>query len=127
MVREVRQHGLRSGLVTSKQRTGAERGLRFLKLVDAIEVIVAADDVTNAKPHPEPLLLASRQLDVDPRHAIYVGDSTHDMESGRAAGMRTAAALWGPFDREQLAPTRPDYWLEGPGDLARLLSTGTRR
>lgn len=126
MVRGVRQRGLRAGLVTSKQRAGAERGLRFLQLSDAVEVIVAAEDVSNPKPHPEPLLIASRQLDTDPRDAIYVGDSVHDMESGRAAGMRTAAALWGPFDRGHLASTRPDYWLEGPGDLARLLSPGNR-
>ncbi len=127
MVLGVRQRGLRTGLVTSKQRAGAERGLRFLKLEGAMEVTVAADDVTNPKPHPEPLLNASRQLGTDPRQAIYVGDSVHDMESGRAAGMRTAAALWGPFDRGQLASSRPDYWLEGPGDLARLLSSGVGR
>lgn len=121
MVRGVRRRGLKSGLVTSKQRSGAERGLRFLELVEAIDVIVAADDVINPKPHPEPLLIASKQLGTDPNESIYVGDSIHDMESGRAAGMRTAAALWGPFGREHLAATRPDYWLEQPGDLIRLL------
>lgn len=122
MVRTVKRLGLKAGLVTSKQRTGAERGLRFLDLVSVMDVIIAADDVVNPKPHPEPLLLASSQLGTDPREAIYVGDSVHDMESGRAAGMRTAAALWGPFSREYLSPTRPDYWLEQPRDLARLLT-----
>jgi pyrophosphatase PpaX len=122
MVRQVRRAGIRTGLVTSKQRAGAERGLRFLALAGEMEVIVAADDVTNPKPHPEPLLIASSQLDTDPRAAIYVGDSVHDMECGRAAGMKTAAALWGPFDRAHLASSRPDYWLERPADLVRLLS-----
>ena len=123
MVRTVKRLGLKSGLVTSKQRAGAERGLRFLKIADDIDVIVAADDVVNPKPHPEPLLMASKKLGTDPRESIYVGDSVHDMESGRAAGMRTAAALWGPFSREHLAPTRPDYWLVQPSDLTRLLPT----
>ena len=127
MVREVRRAGLRAGLVTSKQRAGAERGLRFLKLEDEMQVIVAADDVTNPKPHPEPLLIAAERLGTDPREGIYVGDSVHDMECGRAAGMRTAAALWGPFDRRQLAATRPDYWLEAPRDLRRLLGREAER
>ena len=116
MVRTVRSRGFQTGLVTSKQRAGAERGLRFLGLADAMDVIVAADDVTNPKPHPEPLFIAARQLGAEPASTLYVGDSVHDMESGRAAGMQTAAALWGPFARSILARTGPDHWLERPAE-----------
>ena len=52
---------------------------------------------------------------------VFVGDSTHDMRSGRAAGVGTAAALWGPYTREQLEPTQPDTWLERPDDVLSLL------
>jgi pyrophosphatase PpaX len=121
LVGDLRRRGFRTGLVTSKQRAGAERGLRFLGLADAMDVIVGADDVTNPKPHPEPLLRAAETLGIDPRAAIYVGDSEHDMKSGRAAGMRTAAALWGPFSREHLGHTEPDHWLDLPGDLLSVL------
>ena len=44
-----------------------------------------------------------------------------DMRSGRAAGVDTAAVLWGPFGREDLATTEPTHWLEGPDDLRRLV------
>ena len=37
--------------------------------------------------------------------------------SGRAAGVTTAAVLWGPFGREHLAPASPNHWLERPEDL----------
>jgi phosphoglycolate phosphatase-like HAD superfamily hydrolase len=43
------------------------------------------------------------------------------MVSGRAAGVQTAAALWGPFGREHLAGATPDFWLETPADLVALL------
>jgi pyrophosphatase PpaX len=43
------------------------------------------------------------------------------MHSGRLAGVLTAAALWGPFDRDQLETAKPDYWLEAPGDLVDLV------
>ena len=121
LVRELRALGRRIGLVTSKQRPGAERGLRFLGLADAMDVVVAAEDVTNPKPHPEPVLRALEQLDAAPADAIYVGDSVHDMESGRQAGVRTAAALWGPFDRAHLERTAPTHWLERPSDLLALV------
>lgn len=117
VVRRLRDDGLRTGLVTSKQRSGAERGLRLLGLLEAMDVIVAADEVEHPKPHPEPLLKAVARLGVEPAGTIYVGDSTHDMVCGRAAGAVTAAALWGPFDRDHLAPTEPDYWLDDPEEL----------
>jgi len=121
LVREIRRRRLLTGLVTSKQRPGADRGLRFLGLTDAIDVIVAADDVENPKPHPEPVLRALDQLGSEPGEAIYAGDSIHDMECGRAAGARTAAVLWGPFDRPHLEPTSPDYWLPRPDALLEIL------
>ena len=121
MVEDVRRRGLATGLVTSKLRAGAERGLKSLGLTEAMAVVIGADDVVHPKPHPEPLLKAASQLGIDPRAAIYVGDSVHDMESGRAAGMRTAAALWGPFDRSHLEKAAPDHWLTVPRDLTRLL------
>jgi pyrophosphatase PpaX len=77
--------------------------------------------VTNPKPHPEPVVKAVSLLGADPATTVYVGDSVHDMESGRAAGVRTAAALWGPFGKVHLEQSRPDYWLETPGDLVRLV------
>jgi pyrophosphatase PpaX len=50
------------------------------------------------------------------------------MAAGRAAGMRTGAVLWGPFDRTHLAVSEPDHWLEQPADLLALLGVppGTR-
>jgi haloacid dehalogenase superfamily, subfamily IA, variant 3 with third motif having DD or ED/haloacid dehalogenase superfamily, subfamily IA, variant 1 with third motif having Dx(3-4)D or Dx(3-4)E len=86
-----------------------------------MDVIVGADDVHHPKPHPEPVLRAMEMLGADPASTVYVGDSTHDMESGRAAGVWTAAVLWGPFTRADLEPTDPDYWLERPADLIRLV------
>ncbi|NOT07966.1 MAG: HAD-IA family hydrolase [Gemmatimonadales bacterium] len=117
MVRKVKSAGLRTGLVTSKNSPGARRGLRVVGLEEAMELVIGAEDVQNPKPHPEPIELALRRLGQTAEEAIYVGDSTHDMESGRAARVLTAAALWGPFDRAHLAATAPDYWLETPGDL----------
>lgn len=120
-VRGVRRSGRRTGVVTSKTRVGAVRGLKFLGLEAEMDLIVAVDDVANPKPHPEPVLQATGRLGLPPAETVYVGDSVHDMESGRGAGARTAAVLWGPFSREHLAHTEPTYWLERPEQLLGLL------
>lgn len=119
-VREIKSAGLQTGLVTSKNRQGALRGLKLVGLEALMDVLVCADEVTNPKPHPEPVEKAVALLGADPATTVYVGDSVHDMHSGRAAGVRTAAALWGPFGRAQLEDARPDFWLEAPEDLVRL-------
>ena len=122
VVEAVRALALRAtlGLVTSKLRYGALRGLRVAGLEDAFAVVIGADDVDRHKPDPAPVLAAVERLGADPATTVFVGDSPHDMAAGRAAGVRTAAVLWGPFPREALEPHQPDRWLYTPQDLATL-------
>jgi pyrophosphatase PpaX len=119
-IRRIKAAGMRMGVVTSKLRDGAFRGLRISGLDEAFDVVIGCDDVTHSKPHPEPVLKAVDELGVKPAETVFVGDSRHDMESGRAAGVQTAAVLWGPFDRAHLEDLQPDYWLEKPADLRHL-------
>jgi pyrophosphatase PpaX len=121
LVRTVRAAGLRTAVVTSKTREGTRRGLHLVGLEGAIEILVCADDVEHPKPHPEPVHRAVALLEADPASTIFVGDSIHDLHSGRTAGVLTGAVLWGPFRREELEPAAPDYWLEGPDALRKLL------
>jgi pyrophosphatase PpaX len=120
-VRALRETGVRTGLVTSKNRLGALRGLTLVRLETMMDVLVCADEVTNPKPHPEPVEKAVALLGADPATTVYVGDSIHDMQSGRAAGVRTVAVLWGPFGRSHLEGAKPDYWVETPGELVALV------
>jgi pyrophosphatase PpaX len=119
-VLKLRARGKRLGLVTSKLRDGALRGLKVAGLDDAFEIVVGADNVTHPKPHPEPVLKALELLGAPAAETVFVGDSRHDIECGRAAGVKTAAVLWGPFDRTHLSDLEPDYWLEKPEDLRQL-------
>jgi pyrophosphatase PpaX len=121
-VRAVHARGIRFGLVTSKNQAGARRGLALMGIEELFECVVGADDVVNPKPHAEPVLTGLARLGVTAAETIYIGDSVHDMESGRAAGVRTAGVLWGPFTRDDLVRTAPDYWLERPEELQKLLS-----
>ena len=116
-VRALKAKGGQIGLVTSKMRHGALRGLAVAGLADVFDAVVGSDEVTHPKPHPEPVLKAIDLLGADPARTVFIGDSRHDLECGRAAGVRTAAVLWGPFDRQHLDDLEPDYWLTTPDDL----------
>lgn len=121
LVHELKARGKLVGLVTSKARSGAERGLNVTGLAPSFDVIVGADEVVNPKPHPEPVLVALERLGASAEESVFIGDSRYDIECGHAAGVATGAALWGPFGREDLEDLDPDYWLERPQDVGALL------
>ena len=110
----LRAAGAPLAVVTSKTHALARRGLARCGLNEYFDVLIGADDVHEHKPHPAPVLAALDRLSASPADAIFIGDSPHDIEAGRAAGVRTAAALWGPFSREALARALPHHWLAEP-------------
>jgi pyrophosphatase PpaX len=120
-VAELERRGYRLAIVTSKHRRSAMRGMELCGIVSHFDVIVTPEDVKEPKPHPEPVLLALQKLGVAPDEALFVGDSPHDIAAGRAAGTRTAAALWGPFGREALETAGPDAFLGAQEDVLGLL------
>src|SRR5437879_13425832 len=73
-VRALRDRGKTLGLVTSKMRSGAVRGLRVAGLEDACHAIVGADEVRHPKPHPQPVLMALERLDGPATGGVFVGD-----------------------------------------------------
>lgn len=58
-------------------------GLKLTGIGEFFETVVTLDDVTNAKPDPEPVLLALKQLGSEPAEAIMVGDNYHDVLAGK--------------------------------------------
>ncbi len=126
-VRELLEDLLARGRVlaiaTSKRRVATRMGLAACGLREEwFASIVTADDVTRYKPEPEPVLRALREAGEEaPGRAVYVGDSVHDMRAGRAAGVRTAAVLWGPNGRDVLEPEDPDWIVETPPELGAVL------
>lgn len=116
----LRGAGAQLAVVTSKTRALAWRGLRGCGLDEYFGVLIGADDVSQHKPHPAPVLAALDRLSANQADTVFIGDSPHDIEAGRAAGVRTAAALWGPFPRETLAQALPHHWLAAPACIASL-------
>jgi phosphoglycolate phosphatase len=109
------------GIVTNKASRYAMPVVRGLPALSRHQVLIAGDTTPHAKPHPEPLLEAARRLGVAPEACVYVGDDQRDIVAARAAGMRSAAALWG-YLGSGAAPTEwgADVMLAAPGDLLEL-------
>jgi 2-phosphoglycolate phosphatase len=83
------------GVVTNKPTRMTKPVLAGLDLLDRAACAVSGDTLKERKPHPAPLLLASRIIDTAPERIVYVGDASRDIEAGRAAGMPTVAVTYG--------------------------------
>lgn len=118
----LRAAGHPCAIVTSKTEWLAKRGLEHVGLGRHFDVIVGCDSCERHKPDPEPVRRALDRLGYAPEDAVFVGDSVHDMLAGNAAGVATIAALWGPFNREDLAASNPSYYLDRIAHLPTLLS-----
>lgn len=94
------------GIVTNKPRAYTEPLLKALELDSHCNALVCPDDVALAKPDPEGLLLACNTLNIEPHSAIYIGDHKRDIDSGKAAGMKTIAATYGYIN----AGDQPNEW-----------------
>ncbi|WP_338788344.1 pyrophosphatase PpaX [Metabacillus sp. FJAT-53654] len=116
-IKTLKEQGFKLGIVTTKIRDTVNMGLKLTKLDQFFDVVVTLDDVENAKPHPEPVLLALKQLDSSPEEAIMVGDNHHDVEAGKNAGTKTAGVAWSIKGREYISSYNPDYLLEKMSDL----------
>ena len=115
--------GLPWGVVTNKMSRFSIPLLAATGLAERCGSLVCPDQVSRGKPHPEPLLKACAEMGVEPIRSVYIGDHLRDIQAGRAAGMRTVAALYGylppgddpqqwnaDFTIENAAALRP--WLE---------------
>jgi pyrophosphatase PpaX len=109
--------GLKTALVTSKNRMELSHTLPRLELDGVVGAVVSADDSARPKPAPDPVLRALELLQVDAGNAIFIGDTVYDLTCGRAAGVQVAAVAWGAHLPEDLHAMQPDYYFETPVEL----------
>jgi 2-phosphoglycolate phosphatase len=95
LLNQLSQAGLPWGIVTNKAERLALPLIASKPLLASAAVVVCGDTTAHPKPHPAPLLEAARRLGFLPSECVYVGDDERDIVAGRAAGMRTVAALYG--------------------------------
>jgi phosphoglycolate phosphatase len=83
------------GVVTNKPRNLTEPLLKALNLAERAACCVSGDTLPQRKPDPAPLQHACGLAGLDASRTLYIGDSSRDIEAGRAAGMGTVAAAYG--------------------------------
>jgi phosphoglycolate phosphatase len=100
---DLRGRGMKLGVATNDAEAPALAHLDGAGVRDRFDFIAGFDSGHGAKPGPGQLLAFAKSISVDPGQVVMVGDSSHDLIAGRAAGMRTVGVLTGMATTDDLS------------------------
>ena len=109
------------GIATGKSRRGLDRALESSGLKPFFRASRCADE-TQPKPHPAMLLELMEELDVPAGQALMIGDTSHDLDMARAAGVDALAVTYGAHAEEGLRSCQPRACVSSVAELDRWLS-----
>jgi phosphoglycolate phosphatase len=100
----LREMGFALGVVTNAAETPTLVQLQKLKCLELFDMVIGCDSGFVPKPAGDTILGFCDHLNLDASQVAMVGDSTHDLDAGRAArvGMNIGV-LSGPAARSQIA------------------------
>ena len=109
------------GIATGKSRRGLDRSLEATGLKPYFQASRCADE-THPKPHPAMLLELMDELGVAANSALMIGDTSHDLEMARAAGVDALAVTYGAHAEKSLRSCQPRACVASVAELSRWLS-----
>ena len=112
---------LKKAVYSNKAQDFTEAIIRELSLAPYFDKVMGAQpDHYPLKPDPAGIHLILKALDIPPGKALMVGDSTHDIEAGKTAGLCTCAVTYGYRPAEVLEKMAPDFMIGAFGALLEL-------
>ena len=106
LLAHLHSEGFMLAVATGKTRVGLDRALAGCALGERFHATRCADE-GRPKPHPDMLLHLMERLGVAPGETLMIGDTTHDLELARAAGVDAVAVAYGAHESLGLAAARP--------------------
>ena len=107
-------------IATGKSRRGLDHIIELHGFGPLFQSMQVADDHPS-KPHPSMIYACLRDTGVDPRRAVILGDTTFDIEMGRAAGIRTIGVTWGYHPATALTRAGADALIDSFAALSETL------
>lgn len=119
-LQQLSDYGYRLAVATGKSRAGLNRALLQTRVKHFFEATRTADE-TASKPDPLMLFELMQECNVAAERTLMIGDTTHDLEMARAAGVQSAAVSSGAHPEEQLRSYASIAQVSTVVDLAKLL------
>ncbi|WP_201592793.1 phosphoglycolate phosphatase [Psychrobacter sp. Pi2-51] len=108
-LKKLKDAGYILALVTNKPIRFVPKILQSFGWQDLFAEVLGGDSLAVKKPNPAPLLHVCNALDINPTHAVMIGDSRNDILAGQNANMDTLGLSYGynyGQDIRELNPTK---------------------
>lgn len=113
--------GIRMSIASSRSRESLVEFCDKNEITRHFDLILGADDVTRAKPHPEPVLTTLNRLGISADDAMVVGDMPVDIAMGSNAGCCTIGVTYGNSSLSDLAAAGATHIISAFPDLLNYL------
>ncbi len=114
--------GIKKGIYSNKPHRYTQGIIEKLALKKYfIYVQGARPELYPTKPNPAGILYALDELGIAPKHTLFIGDSTHDIQAGKAAGTGTCAVTYGYRSPQVLSAEKPDFMIDDLSELVKIV------
>ena len=120
-LRLLSQKGYTLTIASSRSHRSLMEFVEGMDLRNIIPYVLGAEDVSKAKPNPEPVLNTLEKFGCTPDEALVVGDTWYDIEMGRRAGIRTCGVTYGNGTREELMNAGADFLIDDFEELKSII------
>lgn len=126
LLRALDDRGLRWAVATSSRREQVGVSIDALALPRR-PIIIDGSQVKRAKPAPDLLLMAARELGIERSRAWYVGDAVWDMQAAKAAAMPAIGVVSGSATARELAASGASFTIKVLTELIPMLPPAGKR
>jgi phosphoglycolate phosphatase len=116
------QKGLTLTIASSRSHSSLTELTHNMGIADYISYLIGADDVTEAKPKPEPVLRTLADMHFDASETLVVGDMAVDIQMGANAGAKTCGVTWGNGTKNELVNAGATFIINKMEDLIDIVS-----
>lgn len=121
LLTELRHRGVVLAVVSNKAQEEARELIRHYFKSGTFDVVLGQREGEPMKPNPAIVNEILGTTGMDEKDALYVGDSTVDIETAHKAGIISVAVTWGFFTRQELKKYGADYVVDNPADVLKLI------
>lgn len=117
---ELKRRGIFLAVNSNKPHDRAVDVVQTLFGDELFDMILGQMPKFRAKPSPDGVRHIVKTCNLNLVDTVYIGDTSTDMKTGKAAGIYTVGVLWGFRDRKELEENHADAIIAHPAELLKL-------
>jgi phosphoglycolate phosphatase len=121
LIHELKSNDWLIGIATNKSRIGLTNGLAKHNLSNIFDITLSTDE-NIAKPNPAMALRAMKELGVEEKYSVIIGDTINDIGLGVNSGITSIGVTWGYNNRKLLMSAGANHLVDNAEDLSKLMN-----